>query len=101
MGLTYTSIDSGMVLIGWDPSLAWSGPQLGDLRAGGLDKLDVQVGVAPQTPGALGRLGKLNPGPVGQGRVARGGRDQIGQLSDDLDLLVPIECAGVGEHVDA
>src|SRR5579859_3005304 len=57
--------------------------------------------MAPQPPAAVGCLGEQHPRPFGQGRIAGGVSDDGGEPPDDLDLLVAVECARVGQYLDA
>src|SRR5580704_11658491 len=89
-----------MVWVTAGAPLARSRLQLGDLGAGGGDQLGVGVGVALQAPAPLGGFGQQDPGAGGQARVGGGGGDEVGELADHRQLLVPVQRAGVGEHLD-
>src|SRR5271163_2123440 len=74
--------------------------KLGDLSASGVDQLRVGVSVAPEPPSTVDRFGEKHPHALRVVRVARGLDYQVGELFDDGQLLVAVECAGVGEHLD-
>jgi hypothetical protein len=78
-----------------------SSAKLRDLGASRRHQLGVGVSVPVQTPSTLGRLGQENPRPVGQGRIRAGNGYEVGELAHDCQLLVPIQSACVGQHLDA
>mgnify|MGYP003694486871 CR=1 FL=1 len=51
----------------------------------------------PQPP--FGCLGEEHPRPVGNARITRGLGNEPGEFRDHRELLVPVESAGVGEHL--
>lgn len=74
---------------------------LGELAPRGRDDVGACVGVALESPTALGRLRDENPGTLGHLGIASGGRNDIGELLDDAELLVAIENADRREDLDA
>src|SRR5215217_2946628 len=70
-----------------------------ELRASGRCDVGTGVGVPVDAPAALGRLGEKHPGALGQCRVAGGGGNNLGELSDHAQLLVAVKDAGRGEDL--
>jgi hypothetical protein len=54
-----------------------------------------------QAPTTVRRLGEEHPRPIGHVRVTRGFGNEPGEFRDHRELLVPVESAGVGEHLNA
>ena len=53
-----------------------------------------------QAPATIRRLGEQHPRPIHHRRVASGLGDDLGELADDGKLLVTVERASVGQHLD-
>src|SRR5580765_1584104 len=73
----------------------------GQRGACGCRDVGIRVRVPGNSPTALWRLGQEDPGPPAEARVARGGRNDLGQLLHHSELLVAVEDTDRGEHLDA
>ena len=50
-------------------------------------------------PAAFWRFGEQHPRSFSEGRIASRASDNIGELTDYAELLVPVECYGVGKDL--
>jgi len=75
------------------------GGEFGDFGSCRRNKLAVGVGVAVQAPTTIWRLGEEHPRPVGNARITRGLGNEPREFRDHRELLVPVESAGVREHL--
>src|SRR5579862_8255102 len=73
----------------------------GDLGPGGIDELFVGLCLSPQTPAARSGLGEQDPRSGLQLRVVGGSGDELGHLPHQRNLLVAIQCARVGQDLNA
>ncbi len=56
--------------------------------------------MALQAPAPIGGFSQQHPCAGGQSRICGGSGDEVRQLSDHGELLVPVQRAGVGQHLD-
>jgi hypothetical protein len=75
------------------------GGECGDFGPCRGDQLAVGVGVAMQAPPTVRCLGEQHPCAVGNTRIPRRLANEPGEFRDHRELLVPVQSAGVGEHL--